>query len=135
MEINIDRDALKKFSRIGILFAGILFFGFGIILTYVWLKVYGNKLIDMQVSELRYWLDGNSIRLKSGVYFRNEKSIPYEKVTDVVWYQGPLMRFYGIEGLRIQTAGSPAPEGLMLAVTNAKEVRDEIMSNIHNLKT
>ena len=130
MEIDIDRDVLQKLLVIMTLIVGIPFFGVGIVLSYIWLKVYGRKLISLQVNELRYWLDGSSIKIKSGVFFRSEKSIPYEKVTDIVWFQGPLMRFYGIEGLRIQTAGSPAPEGQMIAVRNAKEIRDKIMTNI-----
>ncbi len=43
--------------------------------------------------------------VRLGVWHRQEKTIPLEKITDVALLQGPLMRRFGVKKLRIETAG------------------------------
>lgn len=43
--------------------------------------------------------------VRMGVWNRQEKSIPLEKITDVAILEGPIMRAFGVKGLRIETAG------------------------------
>ena len=43
--------------------------------------------------------------VRMGVWNRQEKSIPLEKITDVAILEGPIMRMFGVKGLRIETAG------------------------------
>jgi putative membrane protein len=43
--------------------------------------------------------------VRMGVWNRQEKSIPLEKITDVALLEGPIMRAYGVKGLRVETAG------------------------------
>lgn len=43
--------------------------------------------------------------VRMGIWNRQEKSIPLEKITDVALLEGPIMRAFGVKGLRIETAG------------------------------
>jgi putative membrane protein len=58
------------------------------------------------------------------------KSIPLDRITDVVLVQGPFMRMARIWSLQIQTAGSnqQGPKGALQGIVDAKVVRDNIMN-------
>jgi len=79
---------------------------------------------------LRYWIERTTLRIDEGVVIRKRKSIPLDRVTDVVLVQGPFMRLTGIWSLQVQTAGSnqQAPEGELHGVIDAERARDTIMS-------
>ena len=80
---------------------------------------------------LRDWLDGFTLRIDSGVFFLKRKSIPLDRVTDVVLDQGPLLRFCKIWRLDIQTAGAGAQnraEGCLFGVLNPESVRDQLIA-------
>ena len=63
--------------------------------------------------------------VKRGVFFKVEKSIPLEKITDVAMSQGPLMRAMGLYSLSFETAGqSGQGPGNNWRNTGAPEVRD-----------
>ena len=64
---------------------------------------------------------------------QTERIVPLEKITDVTWVQGCLMRHYGIDSLRIRTAsGAVGGDGAaadihLTGLNNAKEFRTAIM--------
>ena len=143
MEIGIDRDGIVNYWTILYLLLGagggtIFYLPFGIAAYGVGV---GFPIIIIllgiparQVDELKYWIENNCVRINEGLFFRRQKSIPFDKITDVMWHQGPLMRWLGIQGIRFQTAGSPEPEGTMIGVKNAQEVRDSVMSLIKEFR-
>jgi putative membrane protein len=68
--------------------------------------------------------------VRSGVWNRQEKSVPLEKITDVALLEGPIMRIYGVKGLRVETAGQvSAGFGLvnLIGVENPEAFRDAIL--------
>jgi membrane protein YdbS with pleckstrin-like domain len=65
------------------------------------------------------------------VFFRRRKAIPTERITDVVLYQGPIMRqYFDIWSLHIQTAGtgSAIPEATLMGLVHPEEARDAILA-------
>ena len=143
IEFEIDREAVKHYfwtalwlSCCGIVFfctffmlmivpVGYLIFIIGVacgsFIFYSW-------LCPQQANNLRYRLEGSTLRVDGGVFFLFRKSIPLERITDVNLVQGPLMRFCGIWAMQIQTAGSPQCEATLYGVREPEIIRSLILS-------
>ena len=68
--------------------------------------------------------------VRLGVWNRQEKSIPLEKITDVALLEGPVMRMFGVKGLRVETAGQVSgPLGLvnLVGIEDPDGFRDRIL--------
>jgi len=74
--------------------------------------------------------------VKRGVFFKVEKSIPLEKITDVGLTQGPLMRFFKLYRLDFETAGQSSQGALvsMLGIVDAIEFREMILAQKDKLQ-
>lgn len=83
-----------------------------------------------------YVFDEKRVMLRYGVWWRVQKAIPIEKITDVRTVQGPLERVYGIGQVLIFTPGTGAmhPEGRMYGLRDYDNVREEIAANILALR-
>ncbi|MBP6011195.1 MAG: PH domain-containing protein [Alphaproteobacteria bacterium] len=75
-----------------------------------------------------YTLLPNEMYIESGVFSRNRRSIPWERVQDVEIERGPLARVLGLAKVKLQTGGSGSDEGLLdsIALADATALRDEI---------
>ena len=138
-EFEIDRDSVEQYWRMQqslLLLSFIYFCGIGLVLAYLHYYKY-NKFsrwfCPQQVNNLRYWLEGNTLRADSGVFFLWRKSIPLERITDVVLFQGPLMRHCGIWTMRIQTAGSATCEAILYGIREPERIRELILSKRKNI--
>ncbi|TMO76441.1 hypothetical protein CWC16_07070 [Pseudoalteromonas sp. S3776] len=100
-----------------------------VVLIIVWL-VAGKILAAMSAQLLT-----QKLVVKRGILFKEEKSIPLEKITDVGLSQGPLMRFFGLYRLSFETAGQSGHGALvsLLGVENASEFREAILQQKDNL--
>jgi len=87
-----------------------------------------QRLCPQQANNLRYRLEGDTLRVDGGVFFLFRKSIPLERITDVALVQGPILRFFNIWALSIQTAGSPHPEAALYGVREPEKVRELILA-------
>lgn len=76
-------------------------------------------------------LTTNAVEIRKGVFFRKETTIPLNRITDVRLHDGPVMRHYGLRGLRVETAGQSgqdsSSEGDLVGVMDAVEFRDRIL--------
>ena len=76
-------------------------------------------------------LTTNAVEIRKGVFFRKEVTIPLNRITDVRLHDGPVMRHYGLRGLRVETAGQAGQdagsEGDLVGVIDAVEFRDLIL--------
>ena len=91
-----------------------------------------QKLLDAMSAELFE----RKLVVKRGVWFKVEKSIPLEKITDVGLTQGPLMRFFKLYRLDFETAGQSGPGALvsMIGIVDAIEFRETILSQKDKLQ-
>ena len=75
-------------------------------------------------------LTPTSLELTRGVYFRSDSTIPLDRITDVRLHDDPLMRFSGIQGLKVETAGLSGvtgAEGNLIGVVDAAGFRDAVL--------
>ena len=100
-----------------------------IVALIIWL-VAGRMLAAMSAQLLE-----RKLVVKRGVFFKEEKSIPLEKITDVGLSQGPLMRLFGLYRLSFETAGQSGHGALvsLLGVVDASEFREAILTQKDNL--
>ncbi len=98
-------------------------------LSYILYAVYICWLASKQALALKYWIQDSTLRIDEGIIFLKRKSIPLDRITDVVLIQGPIMRLGWIWALHVQTAGSnqQGPECVLQGVLAPEAVRDSIM--------
>ena len=76
-------------------------------------------------------LTTNAVQVNKGVFFRKEATIPLNRVTDVRLHDDPWMRFCGVRGLKIETAGGSGTdsgsEGDLVGVSDPVAFRDAIL--------
>ena len=107
----------------------VLLFGVGLIFAgihYAIARLYYPRWVKV----LRYCLDDKSLRVESGLLFRSRKTIPLDKITDLELVQGPLLRYFDMWTIKVQTAStaSQLPEATLLGLVNPDQVREEILA-------
>ncbi|WP_404342132.1 PH domain-containing protein [Pseudoalteromonas mariniglutinosa] len=100
-----------------------------IVLVLVW--VLAKRILAAMSADLLV----RKLVVKRGILFKEEKSIPLEKITDVGLSQGPLMRLFGLYRLSFETAGQSGHGALvsLLGVVDASEFREAILTQKDNL--
>ena len=77
-------------------------------------------------------LTTNALEIKVGVFFRKESTIPLNRITDLRLHDGPVMRHYGLRGLKVETAGSAGQdagsEGNLIGVIDAEGFRNAVLA-------
>ncbi len=64
------------------------------------------------------------------MFNRSEATIPLNRITDVRLHDGPAMRFYGVRGVKLETAGQSGDtgsEGNLIGVVDAAAFRDAVL--------
>lgn len=95
-----------------------------------WL-IYSLWFLPKDFSALSARLTTQALELRKGVFNRSESTIPLNRITDLRLYQGPLMRRFGLHGLKAETAGqsgqNASSEGTLLGVVDAAAFRNAIL--------
>jgi putative membrane protein len=75
-----------------------------------------------------YTLLPHEMYIESGVFARNRRSIPWDRVQDVEIERGPVARLLGLAKVKLETGASGSDEGLLdsIALRDALALRDEI---------
>jgi membrane protein YdbS with pleckstrin-like domain len=83
-------------------------------------------------SSINYIIEDDKITVMKGVWWKNKSFVPYNRITNVSIYQGPISRRFGLGKLSIQTAGFSSVGGG--GVKNFEEVKDLVMEFVKGLK-
>ena len=106
-EFNPD---IKKYLNIyGILILFVTVIGIPLILFWVLIAPY---FINKYFERLECELTTRSLRFKKGYIFHTEKNIPLDKIQDLTFKEGPLLRAFGLSIMKIETAGSSGAQGI-----------------------
>ena len=103
----------------------------GILLLPVWLVV-GGWWASRYHASLSCRLTERSVVIGKGVFFRQELTIPLDKIQDVSIHEGPLLSALGMLSLRLETAGQRSSatgksEADLTGVMDARAMRDRIL--------
>lgn len=84
-----------------------------------------------------FWWRSNTLELtdrrvvlRSGVFSKNERSIPLVKVQDVTVNRGPVGRLFGFGDLRIESAGGSSTEISVTQFSKAERLKREILNRV-----
>jgi membrane protein YdbS with pleckstrin-like domain len=93
--------------------------------------------IPLYYTTVVYRLTDDEITWRRGVWFRRTGIVPYSRITNVDIVQGPVMRWFGISSLKIQTAGYSAQAQAELSlegIEEPEELREVIMGFVRGSK-
>lgn len=75
-------------------------------------------------------LTTRTLKFNKGYIFRVEKAIPLDKIQDLTFKEGPLLKAFGLSILKIETAGG-TQQGIsdmtLIGIVNASNFRDRVL--------
>ncbi len=93
-------------------------------------------------SSITYVLEDDQIIVTKGVWWKKKSFVPYNRITNLNIYQGPISRRFGLGKLSIQTAGfsgtsssgGKVAESVIFGIKNFEEIKDIIMTFVKGAK-
>ena len=120
---------LPTYFLLQVLFALLVSF-VGIPLIPVW-AIIGLGVHKKQYDSLGCDLTERSLNIRRGFLFKVQKNIPLDKITDLAVNEGPVLRYFGLCSLKIETAGGGQGDSMGQAalpgVVAALEFRDKVL--------
>ena len=104
----------------------LLFTIIGIFVMIFWLP-FGWIIHKMQFKNLECTLTERGIRIRKGWIFKAQQNIPLDKLTDISIHEGPVLNFFGIVRISIETAGAVPFQLVGLRKSSASQFRDIVM--------
>lgn len=101
----------------------------GILLIPVWL-IAGRYYLNRYFDSLHCELTTRALHFKKGVLFTTERTIPLDKIQDLAFKEGPVLRYFGLSSLLIETAGQSAANSVDMTLTgivDSSEFRMKVM--------
>lgn len=95
----------------------------GIVLLPFWLifgKIYINRYFDSLFCELTT----RALHFKKGVWFQTERTVPLDKIQDLTFKEGPVLRYFGLSYLQVETAGQSVQGGADMSLTGIIDARN-----------
>lgn len=76
----------------------------------------------------RYRVDSDGVVIRSGIFQRNVRHIPFGRIQNVNLHQNLLHRLFGVAEVRLESAGAVKPEGQMrvLRLADAQQLEEQI---------
>lgn len=93
-------------------------------------------------SSITYVLEDDKITVTRGVWWKTKSFVPYNRITNINIYQGPISRRFGLGRLSIQTAGfsgtsssgAKVAEAVIFGVKNFEEIKDLVINFVRGMK-
>lgn len=101
----------------------------GIPLLPIWL-IFGKILTHKHLRTMECTLTDRSLKVKKGLLTKVEKTVPLDKITDMGLVQGPIMRYFDVEAVSVETAGQSAMGSsiILVGMVGGREFRDAVLS-------
>lgn len=101
----------------------------GIPLLLVWFPV-GLWATKRYIDNMSAELTSKKLIVRKGIFTRTENTVPLDKITDMALIQGPLMRFFNIHKLTIETAGQSGAGALinLQGVEDVEQFRAQVLA-------
>lgn len=100
----------------------------GIPLLPVWYLA-GKWITRKYLDSHKCALTSRSLKVSKGVLTKVEKTVPLDRITDLGIVQGPIMRFFNIEALSVETAGQSSAGSLvrLAGIKDGRKFRDAVL--------
>ena len=100
----------------------------GIVLVPVWI-IAGRWITGRYLDRMSCTLTERTLKVRKGLLVRVEKTVPLDKITDLGLVQGPIMRYFDVEAISIETAGQSGTGPLvrLAGIVDARGFRDAVL--------
>lgn len=100
----------------------------GILFLPIWFIV-GKWLTRKYLASHQCTLTNRSLKVNKGILTQIEKTVPLDRITDVGVVQGPIMRYFDIEALTVETAGQSSSSALvqLSGIKEGRKFRDAVL--------
>lgn len=100
----------------------------GIPLIPIWFLV-GKALARKYLATHKCTLTDRSLKFSKGIFTKIEKTVPLDRITDLGLVQGPIMRYFDIEALSVETAGQSGVGSLvqLAGIKHGRKFRDAVL--------
>jgi membrane protein YdbS with pleckstrin-like domain len=134
--IPVSAFAVMSWADAGVIVAPSLLVLLGIVLVFTlyWIPKF--------VGSISFVLEDDNITVTKGVWWKTKSLVPYNRITNINIYQGPISRHFGLGKLSIQTAGfsgtssggGKVAEAVIFGIKNFDEVKDVVMKFVKGVK-
>jgi uncharacterized membrane protein YdbT with pleckstrin-like domain len=116
------------FVVLGVLFSTII----GIALVPIWIFGLGQWLSGKYFRTLSCQITNKNLKFSKGLILHIEKTIPVENIQDLSFVGGPVLRYFGLTLIKIETAGGgggPHHQNMMsmLGINDAESFKTQIL--------
>lgn len=105
------------------------FIGWGFLL--LWLLGLGQYITNRVFKAYHCQLNRRTLQFKKGIWITVEKTIPLENIQDLTFKEGPILRFFGLSVLEIETAGGQGnrmgSDLTLIGIIEAKAFREMVL--------
>lgn len=104
----------------------------GIVLVPFWIFGLGQWLSGKYFTTLSCQITNKNLRFSKGLIVHIEKTIPVENIQDLSFVGGPILRYFGLTLIKIETAGGgggPHHQNMMsmLGINDAESFKTQIL--------
>ncbi|MGM0545145.1 MAG: PH domain-containing protein [Bacteroidota bacterium] len=82
------------------------------------------SFIKKYFNRLKANLTTRVLTFQKGVLFHLERTIPLDKIQDLTFKEGPLLKFFGLSILKVETAGGSGQGNADLTLIGIKDAAD-----------
>lgn len=103
--------------------------GIGILLIPIW-AVLAPFLVKKYFDRLECELTTRTLRFKKGYIFHTERTIPLDKIQDLTFKEGPVLRWLELSILQIETAGQSqqgSSDLKLIGIVDAANFRNRVL--------
>lgn len=111
----------------------LIFSVIGLVLVPFWIFGVGQWLSNKFFKTLKCRLTNKNLQFSKGFIVNIEKTIPLENIQDLSFIGGPILRYFGLTLIKVETAGGGGSHHSnnimsMLGINNAEEFKVEILN-------
>ena len=104
----------------------------GWVLIPFWIFGLGQWLSEKYFHTLMCELSNKNLRFSKGMIVQIEKTIPLENIQDLSFIGGPILRYFGLTLIKVETAGGGGPHNQnmmsMIGINDAENFKKEILN-------
>lgn len=111
----------------------------GIVLVPFWVLGLGQYMSGKYFKTLSCQITNKNLKFSKGLIIHIEKTIPLENIQDLSFIGGPILRYFGLTLIKIETAGGgggPHHQNMMsmLGINNAEQFKTAILNQREVIK-
>lgn len=103
----------------------------GIPLMMLWFLGWGQWITGKYFHSLECTLTDRHLQFSKGHFFKTEKTIPLENIQDLTFIDNPLLKYFELRILKVETAGNSSQTGAdmkLMGIMDAAGFKREVMA-------